>query len=227
MQLKLTLKFVITFLALTFVMHEAHEIVHISVGRILCGCWGERDFNIWGVCESCQNNPLIILSTFAGPLFTFIMIWVGYTYLGETKTDRQKSFGFALIFANMPFVRLLNPMFGGGDEIVVLNHFLNNRNLSRILIILIIVLVIFIPLRKCYRTIQNNKKIAWFLLFFIIPFVLDLLVVIGIMNTLLNKGILADYWILGSPVLVTCWTLFVVFVYLITRKNIYILGKSK
>lgn len=38
MKIKLTGKFIIAFLALTFVMLELHEIVHTSVGRIVCGC---------------------------------------------------------------------------------------------------------------------------------------------------------------------------------------------
>lgn len=227
MKLKLSLKFGITFLALLFVMNEAHEIVHTTVGRIICGCWGKRDFNVWNLCSSCDGNPLGILSTLAGPLFTFIMIWVGYTYLGKTKNDNQKSFGFALIFANMPFARLLNPMLGGGDEMVVLMTFFEDYQTARILTGVVIVLITFIPLRKCYLIIQNKNKMGWFLLFYFIPVVLDLLIVLGIMNTLLDKGILADYWILGSPILVTLWTLIVLLVFIITRKNITTLGKSK
>ncbi len=225
--LKLTLKFVITFLALTFVMHEAHEIVHTTVGRILCGCWGERDFNVWGLCDSCDKNPLKTISTFAGPLFTFIMIWIGYIYLNDSKTKRQKSFGFALIFANMPFARLLNPMLGGGDELVVLMNFFDDYQISRIIIFLLITLIVFIPLRKCFLTIENKNRLGWFILFFVAPVAIDLVIVLGVMNTLLNKGILAEYWILGSPKLVTLWTTFVVILYFTTQKNIYALLERK
>lgn len=221
MQLKLSSKFIITFLSLTFVMHEAHEIVHTTIGRIICGCWGERDFNIWGVCESCQNNSLILLATLAGPLFTFIMIWTGFIFLNETKTINQKTFGFSLIFANLPFARVLNPLLGGGDEVVVLNHFINNKDISRIIIVFLIIAITFIPLRKCYTTIQNKNKLGWFLLFYLITVILDIIIVLGIMNTILNQGILSEYWILGSPILVSVWTFLVIIVYLITRKNIY------
>ena len=89
MKLKLTPKFVLTFLALTFVLHEAHEIVHTTVGRIICGCWGERDFNVWGLCDSCQTNPLRIYSTLAGPVFTFIIIWFGNSLLNSQKSENQ------------------------------------------------------------------------------------------------------------------------------------------
>ena len=127
MKLKLTPKFIMTFLALTFVMHEAHEIVHTSIGRLICGCWGQRDFNVWGLCEGCsEQKPYAIISTFAGPIFTFIMIWIGTILISKTKTENQKAIGFSLIFANMPFARILTASMGSGDEVWGLNQLLKN-----------------------------------------------------------------------------------------------------
>lgn len=225
MTIKLTPKFIIAFLALTFVMHEAHEIVHTSIGRMICGCWGERDFNVWGLCEGCDANPYSIISTFVGPLFTFIMIWLGANLLKNTNTKGQQSLGLALIFANMPFARLLNPILGGGDEVVVINHFLNDRNLSRIIVVLLITLIIAYPLYKAFRLIQNKYRIGLFILFLIAPVFVDLLLVLGVMNTLLEKGILSQYWILGSPMLVTIWTFSVTLIFILFRKSIYKLSK--
>lgn len=225
MTIKLTPKFIIAFLALTFVMHEAHEIVHTSIGRMICGCWGERDFNVWGLCEGCDANPYSIISTFVGPLFTFIMIWLGANLLKETNTKGQQSLGLALIFANMPFARLLNPILGGGDEVVVINHFLNDRNLSRIIVVLLITLIIAYPLYKAFRLIQNKYRIGLFILFLIAPVFVDLLLVLGVMNTLLEKGILSQYWILGSPMLVSIWTFSVTLIFILFRKSIYKLSK--
>lgn len=222
MKLKLTPKFVLTFLALTFVLHEAHEIVHTTVGRIICGCWGERDFNVWGLCDSCQTNPLRIYSTLAGPVFTFIIIWFGNSLLNSQKSENQKALGFSLIFANMPFARLFNPIFGGGDEVVVLNSLIHNHNLSRVLVFILISLIVFYPLLRTYKLIENKFKFGWFIMFFILPMVFDLLMVIGVMdNLLLKKGVLDKYWILGSPILVTVWTILVTSIYMLTRKNIY------
>jgi hypothetical protein len=221
MKLKLSFKYVLTFLALTFVMHEAHEIVHTSIGRIICGCWGQRDFNVWGLCESCETNPLGVIATLVGPLFTFIMIWYGNSLLRNDKTIDEKTFGFSLIFANMPFARIFNPIFGGGDEVVVINSFIHNHNLSRIIVLILIILIVVYPLYKAYKLIENKYKIAWFIMFLILPMVLDLLIVLGVMNTLLEKGVLNKYWILGSPILVTVWTSIVILIYALTRKNIY------
>ncbi len=80
-------------------MHEAHEIVHTAVCRLICGCWGERDFNVWGLCEGCiQAHPTSLIATFAGPLFTFIMIWIGLYLMRKKENESNLAIGFALIF---------------------------------------------------------------------------------------------------------------------------------
>jgi len=221
MQLKLTFKFVITFLALTFVMHEAHEIVHTSIGRLICGCWGQRDFNVWELCAGCsEQKPYAIMSTFAGPFFTFLMIWIGTYLISKEKTDHQNALGFSLIFANMPFARILTASMGGGDEVFGLNQLLHNHSLAWTIGLIFIVLVTIIPLIKAFNRIENQRKVGWFLLFFLAPTFVDLLIVLGVMNMLLEKGILDRYWILGSPIIVTLWTILVTVFYLFTRRNI-------
>ncbi len=49
MKIKLTARFVIAFLSLHFIIHELHELTHTAVGRVICGCWGEKDFNVWNL----------------------------------------------------------------------------------------------------------------------------------------------------------------------------------
>jgi hypothetical protein len=211
MTIKLNWKFSIAFLSLIFVMHEAHEIVHTTFGRIICGCWGERDFNVWGLCEDCEEkHPIALLATFLGPLFTFIMIWVGCYFLKSHHTNQQKSLGFALIFANMPFARILTASFGSGDEVWGLNQLLHNYTAAWVI--------------GLSLTISNKKRICIFILFLLVPIALDLLFVLGLMNTLLSAGILSTYWILGSPILVTVWTILVLCIFILTRKNIYTLA---
>lgn len=227
MPLKLNAKFIIAFLTLTFVMHEAHEIVHTSIGRLICGCWGERDFNVWGLCGDCsEEKPYSIIATFAGPIFTFGMIWLGASWLGQNRTNKEKTLGFSLLFANMPFARILTAAFGGGDEVYGLNKILENHQLAWIIGLGLLLLISFYPLYKAYHFIENKYKIGWFLLFLLVPVFIDLLVVLGLMNTLLQKGILSNYWILGSPVLVTVWTVSVLVIFLVARKGIYTLEKS-
>jgi hypothetical protein len=221
-KLKLTPHFAIAFLALTFVLHEAHEIVHTAAGRLICGCWGQRDFNSWGVCEGCaEQDPTAILATFAGPVFTFLMIWIGTRLIAGGKSEKQKAMGFSLIFANLPFARILTGSMGSGDEIWGLNYILNDHSLAWATELLLILLFTIIPLWRAYKIIDNNRKIIWFLGFLILPTILDILIVLGIMNSLLKNGILSDYWILGSPILVTVWTIFVTSIFLLAQGGIY------
>jgi len=162
MQIRLNSKFIISFIALIFVMHEAHEIVHTTVGRLICGCWGQRDFNLWNLCENCiEQHPFALAATFAGPLFTFLMIWIGTLNLKDNKSLDQKSLGFALIFANMPFARILTASLGGGDEVSALNHILGNHRLAWAIGLVLILLIVGYPLYKGFISIHNKRRIGF------------------------------------------------------------------
>ncbi len=225
-EIKLTLKNSIAFLALLFIMHEAHEIAHTAIGRLLCGCWGQRDFNVWGLCDTCAvSQDLEFIATLAGPILSFIMIWWGALLLKQQNTSSQRSIGFALIFANLPFARILTAaVMGGGDEVYTLKYFMDNDTLAWILGSLLIILICIYPLYKAFSAI-SKKRLLWFLFFFIAPTFIDIIIVLGGMNTLLTQGILDTYWILGSPILVTVWTAFVILIYTLSRKHIYTLLK--
>lgn len=227
MKLKLTLKYVLTFLALTFMMHEAHEIVHTAVGRLICGCWGMRDFNVWDVCIGCsEQNPYSVIATFAGPIFSFSMMWIGTFVMNKAKSDNQKAIGFSLIFANIPFARIFTAATGGGDEVWGLNLIVQNQPVAWIVGFVIVLAITLYPLYKSFKIIENESPIVWFLVFFMIPTYIDQWVVLIILNTLLGKGFLSSYWILGSPIFVTIWTITMALLFTITRKNIYKLVDS-
>ncbi len=226
MKIKLTFKFIVAFLALSFVMSELHEIVHTSVGRIICGGWGERDFNAWGLYEGCTSNPFAWLSTFAGPFFTFLMCWYGAFLLKSTNTIQQKSFGFALIFANSPFARILNTILRCGDEQNLVYKLVPDINTSSIITFFIILGILFYPLKMAYKSILN-ERIGYFLLFFLVPTIIMILVILGLLNTLLANGILSETGLLGSPIIVNVWTAFVLTIFLIFRKSIYTLFDEK
>ena len=46
MKIVLTWRTLLASGALLFVLAEAHELVHTGLGRLLCGCWAPRDFNV-------------------------------------------------------------------------------------------------------------------------------------------------------------------------------------
>jgi hypothetical protein len=221
MKIKLGAGFIIAFITLHFLMHEAHEMVHTAVGRLICGCWGQRDFNVWSLCDECMEQYAIaVLATFAGPLFTFAMIWTGVYFLRSTST-RQKSLGFALIFANNPFARIFTAAMGKGDEVWGLNRLLHDHQLSWILGLVIVLLFTIYPLWRSYTTIANKNKAGYFILFLLSGIILDLIIVFGLMNQLLKNGVLSNDWILGAPVIVTIFTIIMLVIFMIVRKHIY------
>lgn len=223
MKLKLTPAYIFTFLMLTFVLSEFHEIAHTAVGRLICGCWGKRDFNQWDLCETCENNPYSFISTMMGPIFSFSMAYWGASMLRKDFTIKKQTLGFSLIFASMSFGRLFNVVpFGGGDEFTVFYNqvFNENRQFSLLAAFVVIALILFFPLRKAYLFIENQYRWAWFLGFCLVPFVVVIFTIIVLLNSVLESGFLNDYWILGSPKIVTLWTFLVITLFLLTGKNL-------
>jgi hypothetical protein len=172
MKLRLSFKYIITFLLLLIVMMELHEIVHISVGRLLCGCWGPRDFNVWSLCEGCDaNQPMSWLATLAGPVFSFTLMWWGTFWLNATHPAKV-AVGFSLIFSNIPFGRITTVMMGGGDEMVVLRHFLplDMARSEKILIGSVILLIVGLPpILKAYWAVNNQRSWQFILGFLTLP----------------------------------------------------------
>ena len=191
MSLKLSLPYVITFTLLLLVLMEVHEIVHIIVGRWICGCWEPRDFNVWALCGECKElQSRSWLATLAGPLFSFALMWWGM-FLLSSINGTKKAIGFSLIFTNIPFGRITTVMMGGGDEMVVIRHFLDSE-FSRTQMILIcstIVLIVGVPpISAAFRSTQNKK--AWLYIpgFLTVPLLFLLLYTLIGLNTLLSAG---------------------------------------
>src|ERR1700712_1157986 len=116
MKIKISFSYIISFLLLTIVMLELHEMVHISVGRIICGCWGTRDFNVWHLCDECStNHSFSWLAILAGPVFSFAIMWLGMFWL-SSNNQQKKAIGFSFIFSNIPFGRISEAIKGSGDE---------------------------------------------------------------------------------------------------------------
>jgi hypothetical protein len=230
MKLKLTPAYVFTFLMLTFLLAELHEIAHTSVGRLICGCWGKRDFNEWSLCPSCDGNSMGFVSTMTGPIFTFLIAFWGASMLKKENSIEKTTLGLSLIFSSAGFGRILNVWpFGGGDEFTVFYNqvFNENRTVSLIAAFLVVSILIFYPLKKAYLFIENKNKIWWFIGFLILPFVAILAMILGVLNTILASGFLKEDWILGSPMVVTLWTVIVLVMFFSTKKNLRQLYKHE
>ena len=206
MKLRPTWKSLLAFVALLFFMGEAHELVHTGLGRLLCGCWGPRDFNVWSLCASCQTGHVWtnFAATWAGPLFSFAMGWWGYFLLSPRQTAARRSLGFALVFAPLPCARILGALMGGNDEVYALSKVLPYPR-AWALGTALVLLATVPPLVRAYAALQGKHRIWYFLSFFLLPFALAFAVILGGLNTLLASGFLASDGVLGSPILVNCW----------------------
>ncbi|WP_223652047.1 hypothetical protein [Hymenobacter psoromatis] len=226
MRITLTWRSLAAFIALLFVAGETHELVHTGLGRLLCGCWGTRNFNVWSLCESCAHKPLQNLAaTLAGPLFSFALMWAGYFLLAPRHSVGYRSLGFALVFANIPFARILGAVFmGGNDEVYALSKVMPYYA-AWVVGGAAVLLATVPPLVRAYGALQPRGRIWVFLGFFLLPTALLFIVILGGMNSLLASGFLATYWILGSPLLITSWTALVLVSLGLTYRALFTLGQ--
>jgi hypothetical protein len=207
--LRLTFRNLLIFQFFFFLMHELHEVTHIITGRILCGAWGTRDFNVWQLCETCKiNYPQI--ATFAGPVFTFAMLWLGRYWLKYGKSTPIRSLGLVFILGNMPLGRIYMAATGSGDEVYGLRSLLINADHSNLPWIklsgfVIVALMCVPPLITAYQAIANKRKLIIFIALLILPLVLDTVILLMFFNGLITKGILNQVFIMGTPLLVTLW----------------------
>jgi hypothetical protein len=230
MHLKLSFRYILAFLLLTLVMLELHETVHVITGRIICGAWGARDFNVWGLCEGCEKaHPLAWVATLTGPLFSFMLMWFGAIWLNSARIKKRAA-GFVLIFANIPFGRISQAMMGSGDEMVVARHLLKASfsHSQMVLICSVIVLALGLPpIIKAYRVIGNKYALLYVLGFLTLPLVFILSYVLMGLNGLLNSGLLAAPWIMGTPLLITLHTVIAMVLFAVLYKHLLAVGADK
>jgi hypothetical protein len=209
MRLNITPSFILAFLLLLLIMMELHELVHISVARLICGCWGSRDFNVWSLCEDCKSTqPLWWLATLAGPVFSYVMMWIGRAMLSSNDIQ-TKALGFSLVFTNIPFGRITTVMMGGGDEMLVLRYLMQSTLTRREAIILCSMIVLMIatpPIIRAGRAISNQKSWMHIAGFLTLPLFFLLIYLLTGLNGLLITGFLSQHWIMGTPLLITIHT---------------------
>lgn len=180
------------------VAHEVHELVHTGVGRLMCGTWGERDFNTWSLAPGCNAW----FPTLAGPLASWGIMWVGVALLASPVESRRWT-GLALVFAPNPLGRLLPALLGGGDEGVIARRLLGDLLPSpRIAVVLSALVFVIPPLVLAWRAFAPPPRAAWFVLLLASGILVTgpLLFVIG--NGLLERGVLAHPGGLGAPLLI-------------------------
>lgn len=199
-----------SFFILVLALAEAHECAHIFAARVVCGGWGARNFSVWTTRKGCaQNHPLIVLATFAGPLFTFAMIWLGTWLLIKPRKQSLRALGIALIFAPLPLARIITAATGHGDEVSGFTMLLNGQKTGWAVGLASILLLSLYPVVKAYRSLAPPRRILVFGGLLLIPMLAHGLTTHSMLNSLLAKGVFDENGILGAPVLVNVWQVLV------------------
>ncbi|KAA9333149.1 hypothetical protein F0P96_09210 [Hymenobacter busanensis] len=207
MTLRLTFRYVVAFLLLNLLVSELHELAHIATGGLICGCYGPRTFNVWQTCTACAHPDLYPLPSVAGPLGSYALMWLGSLLL-FSPSPRRQGLGFSLLFAALPFARIFTLLMGGGDEMVIVRTLAapENRLLYRLLMTALVLLVAGIPMAVAYRRVRNHRPWAWVAGFAVGPLLFQFLYLFQLLNGLLKRGLLAEPWLMGTPLLVTIHT---------------------
>ncbi|KUG09932.1 hypothetical protein [Solirubrum puertoriconensis] len=204
MTLRLRLPYVVAFLLCTLVFTELHELAHLTVAGLVCGCYGPRDFNVWETCVQCSNPELGFLASAAGPLFSYAMMWLGMWGLRSANPVRR-GLGLTLLFANLPFARLLTVAMGGGDELTLVRALAGSSEayaLYRGIATAVVFALGGIPLIVALRRIGNRRAWLWVAGLCVAPLLFEFGYLFQLMNGLLERGTLADVWFMGTPGLI-------------------------
>lgn len=183
----------IAFLALCMVMGELHEQAHIQTGFGLCGCYGERDFNVWTTCSACSGNSYF--ATLAGPLFSYLVYWICVYCIRNASTVTGKWYALAVLFATLPFARIFTAVMGGGDEKVFIAA-VTGGSLPviavRILAILVVLLFCLPPILIAAKQLPAKRKWLYLVGLNIGPLLFAMLWQWKVMNKVLAAGVLAQ-----------------------------------
>ena len=195
--LRLNGRYVVAFLALTILCGTSHECAHHFAGAAMCGCFGVKTFNSFDLCASCEGNvPAFFVSTWAGPLLTFGLMWVGALRI-QRGSSAQQRLGFALVFANFPVNRLLFVVLGWNDEQYVTRTLFGETQVGYWLTVLAVWGLAVPPLVIAWRAIANRRRVLSFSAFFTLPFVF----VVAFAGFFLEEWLLLKQKFLATPVL--------------------------
>lgn len=216
-KLKINWKYCLAFYFLIMLYSSMHELVHHFVGYLVCGVWGYKTFNYFST--ACEASPVTYLATYAGPVFSFAVMWVGAVLLkNKTASAYTKQFAFALIFAQMPLQRMVMCFFKMNDEYYASSQLFGHSALVYWSVIITIWLCCVPPLISAYKAIQNKNKIAWFLFYALLfPYLLWGPVFVLLEYLLVNKQVM-NGTIIGIANLFILNEVITVIGYLFTKK---------
>lgn len=217
-KLKLTWKYCLALYCITMLYASLHELVHHFVGFIVCGDWGYKTFNSFET--ACEDNPITYIATYAGPIFSFAIMYMGAFLIKKRDLSFHKHLGFALIFAQMPAQRIMGPIMGFNDELYATNKLLGNSSINAWIVGIIVIAICIQPLITAYKSIENKRKALWFLLYFLLlPYILFGPLFFLLEYLMVQKGFL-DQAIIGIALLFLINEVFTIGLYLLVKKFI-------
>jgi hypothetical protein len=218
--IKLTWKYSLAFYFLTMLYSSLHELVHHFAGFLICGEWGYKSFNYFKT--ACSGDPMILMATYAGPIFTYLVMWIGaYILSSKSSSQSAKQFSFALIFAQMPLQRMVVPFFKMNDEYYATSTLFGKTALVYWVVVFVVWLCCVPPLAVAYKAINNKNKLLLFLFFaFLFPYVLWGPAFVLLEHLLVNKQILNET-VIGIAYLFILNEVFTVCGYIFTKKYLY------
>lgn len=218
-KLRITWKYCLALYFMAMLYSSLHELAHHFTGYLVCGKWGYKTFNYFST--ACEDKPdnMSYLATYAGPLYTFIMLWIGAWLLKKKDaTEYQKQFGFAMIFALMPWQRMVMPFFKMNDEYYISAKLFGQTPLTFWTVIIVVWVICLPPLIIAYKAIQNKNRMLWFLLFsFLLPYILWGPIFGALEYLLVNKHVL-DGTVIGIAYLFVLNEVVTIIGYYMTKK---------
>ena len=223
MKSSLSWRYLVPFLSLVMLCGTSHEFAHHFTGAMICGCFGTKTFNSFQLCLGCEaSRSYWILATYAGPIFTFALLWIGWYQL-RSHDPMKKQLGFALIFANFPINRILFALLRYNDEQYAASVLFGESEIAFWLTNMVIWALTFPPLWMAYKSIESPNSLLWFLGFFVLPFIFVILFAgLFLENWLLLEKQFLSSSVFGIPYLLLVVEIGCLITYLRTKKYLYL-----
>jgi len=228
MKVKLTPLSFLSFFCLVFLIHELHDWAHFLTAASFCGCLGNRAFDSWTPCVLCNaSTGGLALATLAGPLVNTFILWSGWMMMHPDNPPEKQSVGYCMVFAALPLPRIMAALGGGGDDTFALrqlfqrstgshHHFIAGAGL------LIVVVLCLPPLIRAFMLVAGwIQRIVFFVLFLVLPGMVDHWLVHDQLNLLMAKGFLSHHILRGGTQLFPfVWLAVVLVLYLLSMKSL-------
>ncbi len=144
------LRSLLALVALSWLASFAHEFTHHAAGALVCGEAGRMSLSLFTVAADCVRWPW---TTFAGPALSYALMWLGMVLV---LRGRHRWWGFALVIANKPLLRLMTALAGGGDEGVLWD--LVSPEHGRWFASATVLALILPPLVACWRALLPRRR---------------------------------------------------------------------